>query len=90
MSNNTHDGHGLITFPLLFRVASMEVRDDSEIDWKLLSDDDWNLWSAHTTQRQWRKLKQTILGHEEMGFQGSSGALFSIVTDDSDNHYRSD
>jgi hypothetical protein len=49
----------------------MNVRDDSEIDWKLLGDEDWNLWSAHLLQRQWRKLTLTIKGYEEMAFQGS-------------------
>lgn len=54
----------------VFRIASLNVRDDSEIDWKLLSDDDWNLWSAHSLQRRWLTLKRGIRGHEEMTHQG--------------------
>ncbi len=44
------------------RIASLDVRDDSEIDWKLLNDDDWNLWSAHSLQRRWLSLKRSVEG----------------------------
>lgn len=58
-------------FSLVSRVASMNVRDDSEIDWKLLSDNDWNLWSAHSLQRRWLTLKRSIRGYEDMSHQGT-------------------
>ncbi|KAF8476502.1 Myb-like DNA-binding domain-containing protein [Gautieria morchelliformis] len=58
-------------FILVHKIASMDILDDSEVDWKLLNDEDWNLWSAHTLQRQWRRLKQAIKGYEEMRLQGS-------------------
>ncbi|EJD01617.1 uncharacterized protein FOMMEDRAFT_88468 [Fomitiporia mediterranea MF3/22] len=54
---------------LVHKIASLNVNDDSEIDWKLLVDDDWNLWSAHTLQRRWMTLKRSVRGHEEMSHQ---------------------
>jgi hypothetical protein len=48
----------------------MNVRDDTEIDWKLIPDPDWNLWSAHTLQRRWLTLKNSVKGHEDMTHQG--------------------
>ena len=52
------------------RIDSMNVRDDTEIDWKLIPDPDWNLWSAHTLQRRWLTLKNSIKGHEDMTHKG--------------------
>jgi hypothetical protein len=50
----------------------MNVRDDTEIDWKTLPDSDWNLWSAHSLQRRWLTMKRAIKGYEDMTHQGSS------------------
>lgn len=52
------------------RVDSLNVRDDTEIDWKTLSDPDWNLWSAHTLQRRWLTMKRSIKGYENMSHAG--------------------
>jgi len=61
----------LVTFHnLFFRIDSMNVRDDTEIDWKVIPDPDWNLWSAHTLQRRWLTLKNSVKGHEDMTHQG--------------------
>ncbi|KAI0311964.1 hypothetical protein OF83DRAFT_1148397, partial [Amylostereum chailletii] len=53
-------------FILVHKIDSMHVNDDSEIDWKLLPDPDWNLWSPHVLQRRWLTLKRGIQGHEDM------------------------
>ncbi len=52
------------------RVDSMNVRDDTEIDWKLLPDENWNIWSAHSLQRRWLTMKRSIKGFEEMSHAG--------------------
>ena len=57
---------------LLNRVDSMNVRDDTEIDWKLLPDENWNIWSAHSLQRRWLTMKRGIKGFEEMSHAGES------------------
>lgn len=54
------------------RVDSMNVRDDTEIDWKLLPDEHWNLWSAHSLQRRWLTMKRGIKGFEDMSHAGPS------------------
>lgn len=54
----------------------MNVRDDTEIDWKLLPDENWNVWSAHALQRRWLTMKRGIKGHEEMSHTGT----FHLVT----------
>ena len=52
-------------------MASLNVRDDSEIDWKLLPDSEWNLWSAHSLQRRWLTLKRSVRGYEHMTHAGT-------------------
>ncbi|EIW82339.1 hypothetical protein CONPUDRAFT_55123 [Coniophora puteana RWD-64-598 SS2] len=54
---------------LVHKVDSLNVRDDTEIDWKTLSDPDWNLWSAHSLQRRWLTMKRGIKGFEDMTHQ---------------------
>jgi len=56
-------------FILVHKIDSLNVRDDTEIDWKTISDADWNLWSAHTLQRRWFTLKRSVKGHENMTHQ---------------------
>ena len=57
------------------RVDSLNVRDDSEIDWKTLPDEDGNMWSAHTLQRRWLTLKRRVRGYEDMSHAGSLALL---------------
>ncbi|KZT29301.1 hypothetical protein NEOLEDRAFT_1056727 [Neolentinus lepideus HHB14362 ss-1] len=54
---------------LVHKVASLNVRDDTEIDWKLLPDESWDFWSAHVLQRRWMTLKKSVRGWEEMTHQ---------------------
>ncbi|KAH6915123.1 hypothetical protein BKA70DRAFT_1258058 [Coprinopsis sp. MPI-PUGE-AT-0042] len=54
---------------LVHKVDSLNVRDDTEIDWKTLPDPTWNLWSAHTLQRRWLTMKKSIKGYEDMTHQ---------------------
>jgi Myb-like DNA-binding protein REB1 len=54
------------------RIDSLDVRHDSEIDWKTFPDPDWNLWSPHLLQRRWTTMKRSIKGHENMTHAGSS------------------
>ncbi|KAF7430794.1 RNA polymerase I enhancer binding protein [Pleurotus ostreatus] len=56
----------LDAFILVHKVDSMNVMDDTEIDWKTLLDPDWNLWSAHSLQRRWLTMKRSIKGYENM------------------------
>ncbi|KAM5534780.1 hypothetical protein V8D89_011496 [Ganoderma adspersum] len=60
---------------LVHKVDSMNVRDDTEIDWKLLPDENWNIWSAHSLQRRWLTMKRSIKGFEEM----SHGEIMEIL-----------
>ncbi|EPQ59077.1 hypothetical protein GLOTRDRAFT_33370 [Gloeophyllum trabeum ATCC 11539] len=54
---------------LVHKIASLNVRDDTEIDWKVLPDESWNLWSAHILQRRWMTLKKSVRGWEDMTHQ---------------------
>ncbi|KAG6833913.1 hypothetical protein H0H87_007924 [Tephrocybe sp. NHM501043] len=56
-------------FILVHKVAALNVNDDTEIDWKLLPDPGWNIWSAHSLQRRWLTMKRGIKGWEEMSQQ---------------------
>lgn len=61
------------------RVDSLGVRDDTEIDWKTLSDPDWNLWSAHSLQRRWLTMKRSIKGYENMSHAGMIYLIFQVI-----------
>ncbi|KAG6869327.1 hypothetical protein C0993_000080 [Termitomyces sp. T159_Od127] len=54
---------------LVHKLTALDVRDDTEIDWKLLLDPVWNLWSPHTLQRRWLTMKRGIKGWEDMTHQ---------------------
>ncbi|KAG6903479.1 hypothetical protein C0995_005502 [Termitomyces sp. Mi166 len=54
---------------LIHKLVALNVRDDTEIDWKLLPDPVWNLWSPHTLQRRWLTMKRGIKGWEDMTHQ---------------------
>ena len=43
----------------MYRIASLNVDEEVDIDWKSLSDDSW-MWSSHSLQRRWRRLKAPI------------------------------
>jgi len=45
------------SYILICKIASLEVDDEIDIDWKLLSDPMWDMWSRHFLQQKWRVLK---------------------------------
>jgi len=51
---------------LIHKVDSLDIRHDSEIDWKTFPDQDWNIWSPHLLQRRWTTMKRSVKGHETM------------------------
>ncbi|KAJ7180287.1 hypothetical protein C8R43DRAFT_870256 [Mycena crocata] len=51
---------------LIHNIDSLNVRDDTEIDWKSIQDSQMNLWSAHSLQRRWLTMKRGIKGFEDM------------------------
>ncbi|KAJ3754907.1 hypothetical protein EV360DRAFT_50714 [Lentinula raphanica] len=57
------------SYILVHKLDSLRVRDDTEIDWKTLPDEDWNIWSAHLLQRRWLSMKKSVKGYEEMHIQ---------------------
>ena len=67
---------------LVHKVDSLNVRDDTEIDWKLLPDENWNVWSAHSLQRRWLTMKRSIKGFEEMSHAGTLTCIVSSKTVD--------
>jgi hypothetical protein len=52
------------------RLVSLKLEDELEINWKAISDNDWNLWSAHTLQKHWVVLKKSVKGYEDRTFSG--------------------
>jgi Myb-like DNA-binding protein REB1 len=54
---------------LVHKIASLQINDDSEIDWKLIADPDWNLWSAHQLQRRWQTLKKSVKDWDQLPFR---------------------
>ena len=63
----------------LGRIDSLNVHDDSEIDWKKLPDEHWNNWSAHALQRRWLCMKRSVKGYEDMSHAGKLVSMRSAV-----------
>lgn len=62
---------GKDAYILVHKLDSLQVTDDSEVDWKSLPDDTWNMWSAHILQVRWQTMKKSIRGWEYMSFRGA-------------------
>ncbi|KAF8260200.1 hypothetical protein EI94DRAFT_1706477 [Lactarius quietus] len=45
------------SYVLICKIASLDLDNDSDIDWKSLSDPSWNMWTGHHLQQKWRWLK---------------------------------
>ncbi|KAF7355475.1 Carbohydrate esterase family 9 protein [Mycena sanguinolenta] len=52
-------------FILIHKIDSLNVRDDTEIDWKTIPDSEFH-WSAHVLQRRWLTMKKGVKGFEDM------------------------
>ncbi|KAJ7129498.1 hypothetical protein C8R44DRAFT_614346 [Mycena epipterygia] len=57
---------GRDAYILIQKIDALNVRDDTEINWRSLLDSQWNLWSAHILQRRWLTMKKGIKGFEDM------------------------
>jgi len=44
---------------LILKIASLDLDDESDIDWKSLNDPMWDMWSGRRLQQKWRSLKVT-------------------------------
>ena len=43
----------------MYRIASLDLDEETDIDWKSLNDSSW-MWSSHSLQQRWRRLKAPI------------------------------
>ena len=41
------------------RIASLNVDEEADIDWKSLNDDSWT-WTSRSLQQRWRRLKASV------------------------------
>jgi hypothetical protein len=41
----------------MLRIDSLNVVNESDVDWKSLSDPTWNMWSGHCLQQKWKSMK---------------------------------
>jgi len=64
------------------RIASLDVDDEDDIDWKSLNDPAWNMWSGHYLQQKWRQLKASCNADSIMCHRGgyTTFILFGIST----------
>ncbi|KAH9030773.1 hypothetical protein EDB85DRAFT_1891417 [Lactarius pseudohatsudake] len=54
----------------IHRIASLDVDDEDDIDWKSLNDPAWNMWSSHYLQQKWRQLKASRNSDSTMCHRG--------------------
>src|SRR6266702_4208316 len=52
------------------RIASLDVDNKDDIDWKSLNDPTWNMWSGHYLQQKWRQLKASCNANSIMCHHG--------------------
>jgi len=61
---------------LWYRIAALDIKDTSEVNWKSLATGELCLWSGHVLQRRFRTMKRAIKGYEAMKFKGSFMLFF--------------
>lgn len=61
------------------RIASLDVDNESDIDWKNLSNSTWNMWSGHFLQQKWRQLKASCNANGVMCHRGEYMMFISHV-----------
>ena len=64
----------------MHRIASLDVDNVDDIDWKSLSDPAWNMWSGHFLRQKWRQLKASCNADGIMCHRGEyiTSILFSL------------
>ncbi|CDZ98477.1 RNA polymerase I termination factor, Myb superfamily [Phaffia rhodozyma] len=75
---------------LIQKVVSLSVQHETEIEWRLLPDEDWHLWSGHILKKRYLKLKGDIEGSADMPYHELIGHLaqkFSVPPAE-DHHAR--
>jgi len=63
----------------MLRIASLDVNDESDIDWKSLSDPGWNMWSGHYLHQKWRSLKASCNDESIVRHHGEYKAFILLV-----------
>ncbi|KAH9046704.1 hypothetical protein EDB84DRAFT_1435350 [Lactarius hengduanensis] len=58
------------SYVLICKIASLDVDDEDDIDWKSLNDPAWNMWSSHYLQQKWRQLKASRNSDSTMCHRG--------------------
>jgi hypothetical protein len=54
----------------MYRIASLDVGKETDVDWKSLGDPSWNMWSGHILQQKWRRLKALCKADSAMCHRG--------------------
>ncbi|KAH9988303.1 hypothetical protein BJV77DRAFT_1022435 [Russula vinacea] len=52
------------SYILVCKIASLDVDEETDIDWRSLRDPSWNMWSARFLRQKWRKLKASYTADE--------------------------
>jgi hypothetical protein len=68
---------------LYARLDSLNIHDETEIDWKALPHSGWDFWSVRELKRRWTFMKAAVENAEDKTYQGAiSRCLFMLkVTD---------
>jgi hypothetical protein len=64
---------------LVHRIASLDVDEETDIDWKSLNDPSW-MWSSHSLQQRWRRLKAPI-DTDGMSYRGEYTSAHVLLVD---------
>ena len=62
---------------LVYRIASLNVDEETDIDWGSLNDPSW-MWSRHSLQRRWRGLKASLVS-DSMSHRGESMTFSTFI-----------
>ncbi|KAI0265504.1 hypothetical protein BGY98DRAFT_547795 [Russula aff. rugulosa BPL654] len=58
------------SYILVCKIASLDLDEETDIDWKSLKDASWNRWSSHSLKQRWKSLKASInndgMSHREV------------------------
>ena len=56
---------------VIYRVASLDASDESEIRWNNLKDTTWKMWSGNNLRKRWAHLRETVEDFDNKTHKGS-------------------
>jgi hypothetical protein len=64
----------------MHRIASLDLDDESDIDWRSLNDSTWDMWSGRRLRQKWRSLKLKVTCNADDGTVSHRGEYDTSIS----------